>query len=95
MMMKDMLGKESGIARSERKKGISVPKDKITIPALFLGAENGTSVPFGIGTEKARAAAEYYDADFIEIKGATHPGILAGEHAGETVMKIVEWLNNL
>ena len=59
MMMKDMLGKESGIARSERKKGISVPKDKITIPALFLGAENGTSVPFGIGTEKARAAAEY------------------------------------
>lgn len=95
MMMKNMLGKESGIARSERKKGISVPKEKITVPSLFLGAKNGTSVSFGIGTKKARVAAKYYKADFIEIADATHPGILVGEHADDTISKIIEWLGNL
>ena len=92
IMMKDMLGKESGVARSERKLGISVPKNQLDIPLLFVGAEKGVSVPFGIGVEKARAMAEYYDGDIFEIQEATHPGILVGEHAGKSAEVIERWL---
>jgi len=65
MKMKDMLGMESGVARSERKKGISVPKESLGgAPLLFIGAELGKSVPFGIGTEKSKAQHEVYGGKF-------------------------------
>jgi len=93
MKMKEMLGMESGAARSERKLGISVPKEALSMPVLFVGGENGTSVPFGIGIERAREMAEYYDKEAVEIEGATHPGILIGEHAPTAVAKIEDWLS--
>jgi len=92
MRMKMMLGKESGVARSERKLGISVPKEKLAMPVLFVGGELGESVPFGIGIKTARAMAHYYGKEVIEIKGATHPGILIGVHAKGAVQKIGAWL---
>lgn len=93
MKLKDMLGMESGMARSERKLGISVPKEKLPMPVLFVGGELGESVPFGIGIRTARAMADYYGKDVAEIKGATHPGILIGEHAMEAVASIERWLS--
>ena len=93
MRMKEMLGMESGVARSERKLGISVPKEKLPMPVLFVGGELGESVPFGIGIKTARAMADYYGKDVLEIKGATHPGILIGEHAMEAVQKIERWMS--
>lgn len=95
MKMKSMLGMESGVARSERKLGISVPKEKLSMPTLFVGGELGESVPFGIGIKTARAMADYYGKDAVEIKGATHPGILIGEHAVEAAQKIEQWLSQL
>jgi len=97
MKMKKMLKTESGIARSERKKGISIPKDKLTQPLLFIGAENGASLPFGIGIEKAKKQAEYYGSKVIEIKGATHPGLLIGRHWKASALAMASWLseNNL
>lgn len=95
MKLKDMLGMESGIARSERKLGISVSKEKLPMPVLFVGGELGESVPFGIGIRTARAMAAYYEKDFIEIKGATHPGILIGEHAMQAAEGIERWLSKL
>lgn len=92
MKMKMMLGKESGKARSERKLGISIPKEKLAIPILFVGGELGESVPFGIGIKTAKAMSNYYGKDVLEIKGATHPGILLGEHSMETAKKIEEWM---
>jgi len=92
MKMKEMLGMESGVARSERKLGIPVPKDKLTMPVLFVGGELGESVLFGIGINTAEAMADYYEKEVIEIKGATHPGILIGEHAMEAVTQIENWL---
>jgi len=94
MLMKFKLGVESGVARTERKKGVSVPKESITHPLLFIGAENGTSLPFGIGIEKARAQANYYNASIIEIKGATHPGLLIGRHWKESAQEILNWLTS-
>lgn len=95
MKLKFNLKFESGVARSERKLGISVPKEKILPPLLFIGAELGTSLPFGIGIEKSRAQAEYYDAPIVEIKGATHPGLLIGKHWKKAVEAILDFLNNL
>ena len=94
MRMKMMLGVESGVARSERKIGISVPKEKLSMPVLFVGGELGESVPFGIGIKTAKKMADYYVREVVEIKGATHPGILIGEHAMEAVQKIENWMSN-
>lgn len=95
MTMKDMLGKESGVARSQRKKGISISKDLLKSPLLFVGGEKGASVPFGIGPRTSEAAAKYYGGKFTEIIGATHPGILLGKHAMTAVIAIEKWLNEL
>jgi len=92
MQMKHMLQKESGIARSDRKRGISILKEQLHCPLLFVGAELGTSVPFGIGTEKSKKMASHYGGTFIEIKKATHPGILLGEHAKEAATAVARWL---
>jgi len=93
MKMKGMLKVESGVARSERKKGISIPKEKLPQPLLFIGAEKGTSLPFGIGIEQAKKQAEYYGSKVIEIKGATHPGLLIGRHWEDSAEAIIKWLN--
>ena len=92
-----MLTVESRVARSERKRGISIPREKLTQPTLFIGAEKGTSLPFGIGIEKARAQADYYNSDVVEIKGATHPGLLIGKHWKASAQAILKWIkeNNL
>lgn len=92
MGMKKMLGVESGVARSERKRGISIPKESLKSPLLFIGAEKGTSVSFGIGIEKATAQAEYYGAPIIEIAKATHPGLLIGRYWKNSAKAILNWL---
>lgn len=95
MQMQSMLGPESGSARRDRKIGISIPKEKLDMPILMFAAQLGDSLPFGISAESTKKMAEYYNADFFEIKGASHPGMLAGEHAQEVVMKIESWLKEL
>ncbi len=95
MKMKEMLGMESGVARSERKAGISIEKGSLPESTLFVGGENGESVPFGIGINTAKAMADYYNKEVIEIKGATHPGILMGKHAGDAVMQVESWISNI
>ncbi|MEX2369152.1 MAG: alpha/beta hydrolase [Candidatus Paceibacterota bacterium] len=92
MKLKDMLGSESGAARTQRKHGISVTKEDLSLPTLFVGGELGESVEFGIGIKTATKMAEYYEKDVIEITGASHPGILVGEHAVGAIEKIDEWL---
>jgi len=92
MMMKEVFGEESGSARRDRKRGISIPKESIAMPYLIVGGELGGSLPFGISVEKSKAMAEYYSSDFVEIKGATHPGVIMGVHAKETGNAIASWL---
>lgn len=94
MGMRDMFGKESGVARSERKLGIDIPKENLQVPLLFMGAEFGTSVPFGIGIKTSRKMGKYYNSDIVEIKGATHPGILMGSHTKDGSEAITTWLQN-
>lgn len=92
MQMKFALGVESGVARSDRKRGISIPKEQLSQPLLFIGAERGASVPFGIGIEKMSAQAAYYGTDAVEIKGASHPGLLIGVYWKRSAEAILQWL---
>ncbi len=94
MQLKKNLTVESGVARSDRKRGISIPKDSIQNPLLFVGAEKGTSLPFGIGIAKAKTQADYYAAPVCEIKGASHPGILIGKHWRISTEKVLQWLKD-
>ncbi len=93
MNMKAMLGAESGVARSERKRGISVPTSALSMPTLFVGGELGESVPFGIGIATAHAMGALYTKEVFEVKGATHPGILLGKHALKSAQSIEAWLS--
>lgn len=93
--MKSMLGMESGLARRERKQGISVPKETLKAPVLFIGGELGGSLAFGIPLASTKKMADYYAAEFLEIKGASHPGIIVGVKAHEVAEKIAAWLRGL
>jgi len=95
MKMKEMLGMESGLARSQRKKGVSVPKESLNTPMLFVGTEKANSVPFGVGIQKSKAMAEYYGGEFVEIKGATHPGILMGKEWQKGAEAVANWVKKL
>lgn len=89
--IKELFKKESGFARTERKYGISVPVESLGgTPLLFIGAEYGSSVSFGVGLENVRAQAGYYGGDFFEILGATHVGLVAGRYAPQVMEKIGE-----
>jgi pimeloyl-ACP methyl ester carboxylesterase len=92
--MKQMLGKESGAARSQRKAGVSVPKDSLTSPTLFVGGEHGASekIDFGIGIETAKQMADYYGTEVKEVAGASHPGILIGNNWQSGAQIIHDWL---
>jgi pimeloyl-ACP methyl ester carboxylesterase len=94
--MKQMLGKESGAARSQRKAGVSVPKDSLTSPTLFVGGEHGASekIDFGIGIETAKQMADYYGTDVKEVAGASHPGILIGDNWQSGARMIHNWLES-
>lgn len=94
--MKQMLGKESGAARSQRKAGVSVPKDTLTSPTLFVGGEHGASekIDFGIGIETAKQMADYYGAEVKEVAGASHPGILIGDNWQSGARMIHDWLES-
>lgn len=94
MKMREMLGGESGTARRDRKRGVSVPKESITAPTLFMGSEHGDSVDFGVSFEKTKKMSEYYGGELFGVKGATHPGILMGKHSGEVTEKITSWLQD-
>lgn len=95
MQMKSMLGMESGLARRERKQGISIPKGSLRAPVLFVGGELGGSLPFGISFASTKKMADYYAAELSEIKGASHPGIVMGIKAKEVAEKIAAWLQGL
>ena len=86
--MKDMFGLESGSARRDRKRGISIHKEQITSPLFILGSGLGDSVKFGISGKSSKKMANYYKVEYYEVKNATHPGIIMGKYGGEAMEKI-------
>lgn len=93
-MLAQMLGPESGAARRQRKLGISITKEKLdSKQVLFMGAELGNSLAFGISAESTRKMALYYNKPYVEIPKASHPGMLIGKSSEEVVGEIVKWIS--
>ena len=87
-----MVGPESGNARRQRKLGVSVPKEALAnAQVAFVGGSLGTSLPFGISAESTQTMADFYNKRATIIDGATHPGIIAGNHADEVIRTITEF----
>jgi len=92
--LQKMLGMEAGPARRQRKEGISISKESLeNKKVLFLGAELGDSLPFGISAESTRKMAEYYQKPYVEIAGASHPGMLVGKSAMKVSEEIAKFLS--
>ena len=87
-------GNESGPARRQRKAGVSIPKDELDrLDVMFIAAENGASVPFGIKPASTMAMGDYYERHVRIVPGATHLGIVVGSHATVAVTSIIEFLS--
>jgi pimeloyl-ACP methyl ester carboxylesterase len=80
---------ESGFARRQRKRGISVPHGSIRCPTLIVfGEEDGHFPP-----ELNRRLALFLAADTIGVPGMGHWGIVFHEAAvAETATKVDAWL---
>ena len=66
-----------------------------TNPLFILGSGLGDSVEFGISGKSSKKMANYYEAEYYEVKNATHPGIIMGKYAGEAMEKIENWLHKI
>ncbi len=96
MLLNGMLGNESGAARRQRKKGVSVNKELLVNKnVLFIAAENGKSLPFGIALDSTKAMARYYNKKLVIVPEATHPGILMGKHAHKATDAVTDFLRDL
>jgi pimeloyl-ACP methyl ester carboxylesterase len=61
---------ESGFARRQRQRGISVEAASITCPKLLVYGESDT----GIAPEMSQGVAAYLDAEVISVPGVGHWG---------------------
>ncbi|MFB6212892.1 MAG: alpha/beta fold hydrolase [Candidatus Magasanikbacteria bacterium] len=73
--------------------GVSIPSDSFKdTPLLLMGVEFDNALKISVPAEKIRDMAEKFNGDFFAVKGATHSGIVMGEHAGEVGSIIADWL---
>lgn len=86
----DLMELESGAARRQRKRGISVPPDRIRCPTLVITGERDRQFP----PTEGRKVAELYGAEHIIVPGASHLGVVAHvETAGGLATRVATWLD--
>ncbi|BCJ99215.1 hypothetical protein [Anaerocolumna chitinilytica] len=67
--------------------GISIDNSLITYPSLVIRTSNNKEEE-----NRLRAEAEYFHAEYMGIKDATHTGLLIGERYPEVVASMLRWL---
>ncbi len=67
--------------------GISIDNSLITYPSLVIRTNNNKEEE-----NRLRAEAEYFHAEYIVIKDATHTGLLIGERYLVVVRSMLSWL---
>lgn len=86
-----LLEDESGAARRQRKRGISIPTEQITCPVLVLTGERDRQFPPASGQH----VAAYYRAEHRIVPGASHLGIVAHESTARDLARQVSgWLHD-
>lgn len=84
-----LLENESGAARRQRKRGISIPSERVTCPVLILTGERDRQFPPTSG----QRIAGYYRAEHRIIPGTSHLGIVAHEPtARDLARRVSTWL---
>lgn len=71
--------------------GVAKQADHRMDPITKRRTRSGTSLPFGISAESTQTMADFYNKRATIIDGATHPGIIAGNHADEVIQTITEF----
>lgn len=80
---------ESGVARRQRQRGISVPAAAINSPVLVFAGELET----GFTPEQNQRLADLYKGQCIALPGASHWGIVYhGATVADAAMKLDSWL---
>jgi pimeloyl-ACP methyl ester carboxylesterase len=80
---------ESGLARRQRKRGISVPAASLRCPVLVIYGEEDRQFPPEVNAK----TAVYLDGDSLSVTGAGHWGIVYGERAvTEAAPAVDRWL---
>jgi len=83
---------ESGMARRQRKRGVSVPPGSIRCPTLIVYGEADKQFP----TDECRRLALYLAADSLAVPGAGHWGVVYGERfVAEAAPKVDTWLRRV
>lgn len=67
-----LFGPESGVARRERKTGISIPREKVQSPFLILSGGKDRLCPPSL----CRSVSEHYSGSLLEAPEASHLGIV-------------------
>lgn len=80
---------ESGVARRQRQRGISVPAESVSCPVLVFAGENET----GFTPEQNKRLAELYGGQCIVLPDASHWGIVYhSPTVADAAMKLDSWL---
>jgi pimeloyl-ACP methyl ester carboxylesterase len=80
---------ESGVARRQRRRGISVPAEKVLCPVIVFAGELETAFT----PEQNRRVAAHFGAECVVLPGSSHWGIVYhGPTVAEAVMKLDSWL---
>jgi pimeloyl-ACP methyl ester carboxylesterase len=83
---------ESGVARRERLRGISVPSDAIACPKLIVYGEDDRH----FAADQNRRLAEYLGAEALPVPETGHWGVIYHEVAvAETAMRVSSWLRRV
>ena len=87
----ELMELESGAARRQRKRGISVPAERVRCPTLVITGARDRQFP---PDEGARVAA-YYGAEQMVVPGASHLGVVAhAPTARELAGRVITWLED-
>jgi len=80
---------ESGLARRQRRRGLSVPEGAITCPTLLIYGEDDTH----FAPDQNRRLAAHLGAESLAVESAGHWGVVYHEAAvAETALKLDTWL---
>ena len=80
---------ESGVARRERRRGISVPADSVTCPVIVFAGELET----GFTPDQNQRVAAHFGGQCVVLPGASHWGIVYhGPTVADAALKLDSWL---
>ncbi|MBI2887357.1 MAG: alpha/beta fold hydrolase [Chloroflexi bacterium] len=84
-----LFGQESGLARRDRKAGVSIPREKVQSPLLVVAGERDRQFPLPV----CQQVADYYRGTLLEVPEASHLGlVMSARLVGQAAERLDAWL---